>query len=407
MYIPFRWGGCSLYQPVVVLVGSLLQLAHGAGEAPSEYSLLLSGSNGLQTVPLVFEDDFNEGTLDSSKWTHEVDCWGGGNQEAQCYTSDPQNSFTTTLEDGSGVLVIKAIQSEDLGGFKLPDAELCTHPQPAQFCDGATKPFSSARLTTAHAFAMRYGAVEIRARLPRGPFLWPALWMLPAQDVYGTWAASGEIDIMESRGQNPEIVSGALHYGGMWPYNSYTSDMAYHVSDGDQILPFSEDEMTTYATSNDEIGDSFATDFHSFTLEWEPKQIRWYADGQLFFSKSLDDDFTSSSAPCTPYSEKGQPFDQHFYLILNLAVGGAFFPGNLYGTFSSQADYDTAVEQWTKATLEIDYVRAWSSDVLAAVALSAPKPVPVPCVPVSLQYVKYVLVGVLTFRCLTFGIDSM
>ena len=92
--------------------------------------------------------------------------------------------------------------------------------------DGCTwsKPFTSGRVRTKKsAFgSWRYGRVEVRAQLPRGDFLWPAIWMLPTDNAYGTWAASGEIDIMEARGQRPSLVEGTLHYGAQWPNNVYS-----------------------------------------------------------------------------------------------------------------------------------------------------------------------------------------
>ena len=97
----------------------------------------------------------------------------------------------------------------------------------------------------------------MRAKIPTGGGMWPAFWMMPQDDVYGGWAASGEIDIMESA-NGTTSVGGALHYGGSWPDNTSTSG-SYSLG-----------------------GANFADDFHIYAVEWEPDEIRWYVDGVLY-----------------------------------------------------------------------------------------------------------------------------
>lgn len=152
-------------------------------------------------------------------------------------------------------------------------------------------PYTSARLWTRATFAQRYGRFEASIRLPVGTGLWPAFWMMPETNTYGGWAASGEIDIMEARGRQPDRSIGALHFGGSWPANTHTAQ-TYHFPSGQHIGQFNQ-----------------------YAVEWEEGVIRWYVNGNLFKTSTnwytLNADFPA-------------PFDQPFYLLLNLAVGGTF-----------------------------------------------------------------------------------
>lgn len=161
----------------------------------------------------------------------------------------------------------------------------------------------------------KYGRYEFRAKLPGGTGLWPAIWMLPKNiNVYGgEWPICGEIDIMEYMGSDRDTVLGTLHYGNPWVYNTGYYD----------------------------INGSFEDDFHDFVLEWLPGEFRWYVDGNLY---QIQQDWYSADSSGT-YSYPA-PFDQEFYLMLNLAVGG-FFPG------------DPNPADWTSTKFYIDYVRVY------------------------------------------------
>ena len=143
---------------------------------------------------LVWSDEFDGSSIDANKWTHEVNCSGGGNNEEQCYTNDAANSFIA-----DGMLNIVAL------------------PAP----EGAEKPYTSARLNTKDNQSWTYGRFEMRAKLPAGQGAWPAFWMLPTDEVYGGWPRSGEIDIIEAvnlkagtnEGGSEANVYGTLHYG--------------------------------------------------------------------------------------------------------------------------------------------------------------------------------------------------
>ncbi len=219
---------------------------------------------------LVWHDEFNGDNLDLNKWEYEVNAAGGGNNELQYYTARQQNCY---LQDGC--LIIQALKEEYTG----PEG---------------TRQYTSARIRTIHKGDWKYGWFEIRVKLPYGKGLWPAIWMMPTDEVYGGWAASGEIDIMELLGHEPARVYGTLHYGGSYPANVHTG-ASYTLQSG-----------------------NFATDFHVFALEWQPPSFRWYVDGILYQTQ------TQWYTAGFPYPA---PFDQRFYLILNIAVGGNW-PGN-------------------------------------------------------------------------------
>ncbi len=257
-------------------------------------------------MTLVWQDEFNGTTLDTSKWNYEQgyyisndpNSWGWGNAELAHYTDSSQNVF---VQDGK--LNIRALN------------EPKSFPQdPNRYAQ-----YSSGKINTKDNFAFQYGRVDIRAKLPTGNGIWPALWMLPEDSIYGAWAASGEIDIMEAKGRLPGTTSGAVHFGGQWPVNRYIA--------GEYYFP---------------QGQTFANDFHVYSVIWEKDSFKWYVDGKFFFKVSKDQ-WYSVAAPNNPDA----PFDQPFYLIMNLAVGG-HFDGGL------APDPDDI-----PATMQVDYVRVY------------------------------------------------
>lgn len=206
---------------------------------------------------LVWNEEFSGSNIDLTKWEHEVNGNGGGNNELQYYTSLAENSY---IENGS--LIIQALKKDYLG-----------------------KAYTSARIRTLNKGDWTYGRFEIRAKLPYGKGLWPAIWMLPSDWEYGGWPASGEIDIMELLGHEPYKVYATIHYG----------TVANHQSNGSSYqLPSS----------------TFSTDYHVFAMEWDSTGMSWYVDGNKYYSVT-----------------KGKPFDKRFHLLLNVAVGGNW-PGD-------------------------------------------------------------------------------
>lgn len=217
----------------------------------------------------MWSDEFDGAKLDSTKWAVEENAHGGGNGELQFYVDRTEN---VRVENGH--LVIEA---------RKEDFELA----------GQKRGHTSGRIRTKHRADWKYARVEVRAKLPAGRGIWPAVWMLPTQDKYGGWAASGEIDIVEMAGHEPNTVHGTLHYGGKWPRNVQTGK------------PFVLEKGT------------FADDFHLFALEWEAGSFRWSVDGAAYQTQTE----WRSDGGAFP-----APFDQAFHLVLNLAVGGQW-PG--------------------------------------------------------------------------------
>ncbi|WP_378912730.1 family 16 glycosylhydrolase [Metabacillus iocasae] len=245
----------------------------------------------------VWGDEFNDGQIDSSKWTfdltngHSVGLPGWGNNELQYYTNRVEN-----VREEDGNLVIEA-RKEEYEGFG----------------------YTSARIKTKGLFSKKYGKFEIRASAPTGKGYWPAIWMLPEKNVYGGWAASGEIDIMEGWGSKPHTIAGTIHYGQEWPNNGY-SGAEYELKDGKTI-----------------------EDFHTYAIEWEPGEIRWYVDGELYSTKN---DWYSQSPGQPANNAYPAPFDEEFHLIMNLAVGG---------NFDGNPDENTMFPK----SMKIDYVRVY------------------------------------------------
>jgi beta-glucanase (GH16 family) len=246
---------------------------------------------------LIWSDEFKGDHLDRTKWTFDLGdgftepdthqfVWGWGNSEMEYYTDLAKNVYVK-----DGLLHIRVIHERVKGSR-----------------------FTSARLVTRGLFTKMYGRFEWRAKFPVGKGYWPALWLLPADDSYGHWAASGEIDVMEARGQNPSHVLGTILYGSRSPGDEFTQ--------ADYTLP---DHGTV-------------ADFHVYALEWEPGVLRWYVDDHLYSVKrhwwscsDIDANFHGPVRP--PDSQRNAwpaPFDKPFYLLMNLAVGGQFlgYPDN-------------------------------------------------------------------------------
>jgi beta-glucanase (GH16 family) len=312
------------------VLASVLVMALLSGCQSNNDSTESSKDNDQQTVPeglhgsdpsskgweLVWSDEFDADLLDKSKWHAEVDCWGGGNDELQCYTDRPENAFA---EDG--ILHIEAIE-EQFSGPKLSESD----PNYDPMDKSKTSPFTSARIQTKNKMSIRYGRIDVRAKVAAGQGMWSAIWMLPNDSIYGGWPASGEIDIMESL--NPGIakneVHGTLHYGLPWPqWENKVQEFHMDASPSDN--------------------------FHVYSTEWEEGEIRWYVDGKHYQ--------TQSSEGWYNYIWQGQekgfgkanptaPFDEAFFLIMNVAVGGNW-PG----------DPD---RNWPKnRNMQVDYVRVY------------------------------------------------
>ena len=239
------------------------------------------------TWQLVWDEEFDyTGLPDTTRWSYDTEgnSWGWGNNEAQYYTTgDSANAYVR-----DGLLTITA-RIDSMGG----------------------KRYTSARLITKEKGDWLYGRFEIRAKLPTGLGTWPAIWMLSTDWEYGGWPASGEIDIMENVGYDPDTIVGSAH------------TQSYNHVQGTQKNAY------TYVPTS-------YTDFHLYALEWEEDAYRVYVDENLFFT------FENEG---TGFAE--WPFDKRFHLLLNLAIGG---------NWGGQKGIDDAL---FPHRFQIDYVRVY------------------------------------------------
>lgn len=265
------------------------EIAANAGSQPDSNASDGNKDTSNKEWTLTFASEFNDES-DLDKWTPEIGDGGWGNNEQQYYTAE-----NATVEDGHLVITAK---KEDKGG---------SH-------------YTSARLVTRGHFSQAYGKFEARIKLPEGAGFWPAFWMMPQDSVYGNWPVSGEIDIMENRGREPEKVEGTLHYGGEGNGHIYTGK-GYTFPDGGKT-----------------------TDFHTYAIEWEPGEIRWYVDDILVQTQN---DWYSISKNQAADNAYPAPFDQKFYMILNLALGGNFDGGIM------------VKDDLFPGKMVVDYVRAY------------------------------------------------
>lgn len=231
---------------------------------------------------IVWQDEFDSGSVpDPASWVYELGAGGWGNNEKQTYTNSSANAYVS-----DGTLKIKSIKD----------------------ANGA---WTSARIKTSGKHSWKYGYVEARIKVPATHGVWPAFWMMPETSAYGSWPKSGEIDIME---YSPFIVGdnhvfGTVHYGDSFENHKYTSLANVVV-------------------------DTATTEFHTYGVEWTAESITQFIDGaQVGNPYMINGDWTT------------WPFDQNFFVILNLAMGG-----NLGGPI------DAAL---TEAVYEIDYVRVY------------------------------------------------
>lgn len=232
---------------------------------------------------LVWSDEFDGNSVDPDCWNFEVGTGnnGWGNNELQYYT------LGDNADVANGELVITAREEQVI-----------------------FSQYSSTRMTTQNKKHYRYGKVEARIKLPFGQGIWPAFWMMPQDNVFGGWPSSGEIDIMELLGHIPNQTHGTLHYGPDPGSGHQYSGTEYTLSSGD-----------------------FSDDYHVFSIEWSENEVSWFIDDVQFNTLTAQD--------VAPYN---WPFNEEFFIILNMAVGGNW-PGN--------PDASTQFPQ----TMHIDYVR--------------------------------------------------
>ncbi len=286
--------GCSSKQPVDGADSGMNEIVaddnveqEPVQEVPSEEEI----AGMYEGYQLLWHDEFEGEELKSDIWTMELRDPGWTNNEMQAYTDSPENIY---VENGN--LVLRAIKGADANGLTT-------------YTSGKVNSKSKAQFT--------YGKVVVRAKVPAGQGLWPAIWMMPQDEsFYGQWPKCGEIDIMEILGNQTRILYSNIHYG----------------------LPHGENQ----GTYNLEDG-AFSDDFHEFSVEWEPDKMLFFVDGELFHTvNSWYTAVEGEDAVTYP-----APFDQPFFVQMNLAVGGDW-PGK-----------PDATTNFDNAKFEIDYVRVY------------------------------------------------
>ena len=248
----------------------------------------------LEGYNLLWSDEFDGNTLNEDIWTMEVREAGWTNHELQSYEASTDNIFVK-----DGCLVLKAIKNVDENGKVT---------------------YTSGKVNSQNKADFQYGKVVFGAKVPAGQGLWPAGWMMPTDEShYGQWPKCGEIDIMEVLGNDVTTAYTTIHYGE--PHGS-------------------QQGLLTLESG------SFAEDFHEYSVEWEPGEIRFYVDGNE--TLVCNDWFSAEGDNEKPYPA---PFDQTFFVQMNLAVGGDW-PGDPDET----TDFDNA-------EFNIDYVRVYQKPV--------------------------------------------
>ncbi len=243
---------------------------------------------------LKWEEQFNGTSLNRDDWNVELHEPGWVNNELQEYVDSEKNIY---VKDGN--LVLKPVKT--VGS------------------DGKVS-YTSGRINTQNKHNFKYGLFEARLKVPAGQGYLPAFWMMPAnENLYGQWPRCGEIDIMEVLGNETKTSYGTIHYG-----NPHSESQGKH----------------TLEKGN------FSDEYHTFSVEWEPVKINWYVDGRLMHTENDWYSATEGQGEITYPA----PFDQPFYIILNLAVGGNW-PGNPDET----TDFD-------KAAFMVDYVKVFQKD---------------------------------------------
>jgi beta-glucanase (GH16 family) len=241
---------------------------------------------------LVWNDEFNDGSIDPAKWTYETGDGtdyglpsGWGNNELQIYSSSQENSAVGFDEDISALIITARKNGEN--------------------------DYTSAKLTTKGLFSWRFGRIDVKAKLPEGKGIWPAIWMLGDNNDIVTWPGCGEVDIMELIGDDPNKVYATVHY-----------------VDGENRKGESQDIFEA-------TGVSFSQTYHVFTLVWTPETLTFEVDGVKYHEVTIEEDM--------------KEFLRSFYLVMNVAVGG-YWPGN--------PDATTVFPQ----NMYIDYVRVFEKE---------------------------------------------
>ena len=263
---------------------------HGAAALPTASFAKEERGVAASDYRQVFFDDFTGTELNREVWNVETHEAGWVNAELQEYVDSEDNIF---LRNGNLVIM------------------------PKKDADGR---ITSGRISTQNKLTFTYGKFEVRAKVPSGKGYLPAFWLMANdENVYGQWPRCGEIDCMEVMGHETDKLYGTIHYG-----NPHGQKQGIY-------------ELTE--------GADFAEAFHTYTCEWGPGKITWYVDGNKYFETGDWYSRTEGQGELTYPA----PFDQPFYMILNLAVGGSWV---------GYPDDDAAIDQ----PFEVDYIKVWQKE---------------------------------------------
>ncbi|PPQ94690.1 hypothetical protein CVT25_009545 [Psilocybe cyanescens] len=335
------------------------------------------------TLCPVLTEDFSGGTLDTSVWNYDIELGGFGNGEFEMTTGDSDNLF---LRNGE-LYIMPTLTSDkvdnvlDGGKFTLDgcttDNKTACSATSDQSLGTVINPVQSARINTKGNKSIRYGKVEFRAKLPTGDWLWPAVWMLPTSETYGAWPISGEIDILEARGNGPaypaqgsNFIRSSLNYGpfpallrtvfGWFSLKRSSFASGFHVYTlewTEEFMRFSVDKTThtLLEVSTRAAGPSFSLG----KAKADPKRSYWNKAG--FPQTARNGSEGAVVAVTNPYegvdgATPAAPFDRDFYVIIDLAAGGTsgWFPDGkggkmwLDGSLTAMRDFARAQDTWSK-----------------------------------------------------------
>ncbi|KAL4233975.1 hypothetical protein ACF0H5_005630 [Mactra antiquata] len=337
---------------------------------PEDSGLMISPPRIVRRGHVVFRDDFSH-AFDTTHWNYEVSMYGGYNWEIQAYVPEARNIFTR-----NGHLFIKPTLTVDHPSYDEYKLQHGTMDMNAMYgyCTNSDRygcvrqappilpPIMSGKITSKE--TITFGKVEVRARIPCGDWIWPAIWMLPKYSSYGQWPRSGEIDIMESRGNIVANDPGGKNHG----RNEVGSTMHWGPDAG----------QNRFMMTHGDLDGEWCHSFHDYRLEWTIDYIQVFVDNRKMMDIPIHQSFWNwghfGGNNIWSSGTKAAPFDKPFYLILNVAVGGTsnFFPDSWHynsrkpwrnDSPNENADFWNAKNDWLPSwhgddvAMEIDYVQ--------------------------------------------------